>query len=76
MPGMSFQTTCVVMSVREVAKSGGGVTVRVRATLAEIRIYKKPASIVASLGFGLFILYMFAHILHNTVSEIKHPSDT
>jgi hypothetical protein len=36
MPGMGFQTTGVVMSVREVAKSGGGITVRVRATLAEI----------------------------------------
>jgi hypothetical protein len=42
MPSMSFQTTGVVMSVREVAKSGGGVTtVRVRATLAEITEFIK-----------------------------------
>jgi hypothetical protein len=34
--GMSFQTMNVVLSVHEVAKSGGGVTVRMRATLAEI----------------------------------------
>jgi hypothetical protein len=51
---MSFQTTSVVMSVREVTKSGGGVTVRVRATLAEITesIKRQPLYRLVGYGFG------------------------
>jgi hypothetical protein len=63
MPGMSFQTTGVVMSVREVAKSGGSVR--------ESNFGRDDQTLslgwVASLSFGLFTLYMFAHILHNIV---------
>ena len=61
--------TVEVMSVREVAMSGVGVIVRVRTFFSEITesIKRQPLGWCFSLGLVLFILYMFAHILHNTL---------
>jgi hypothetical protein len=65
--------------LREVAKSGGGVIVCVRATLAELTESIKRQPLYRLVGFVEFWFVYFVHvchILHNVVLIKALPSDT